>query len=66
MYKNNMVSKVDLEKLGFKKHQATTIIRQAKLKLVNSGVAYYNNKRVGIVPRKIVEEIIGVPLESEE
>lgn len=66
MYKKNMVSKTDLEKLGFKTNQSVTIIRQAKIKMVNAGYPYYNNKRVGVVPRRVVEEIIGVPLESEE
>ncbi|MEM5125590.1 DUF3173 family protein, partial [Enterococcus faecium] len=27
---------------------------------------YYNNKRVGVVPRQVIEEIIGVPLSQEE
>ncbi|MCH0352323.1 DUF3173 family protein, partial [Enterococcus faecium] len=26
----------------------------------------YNNKRVGVVPRQVIEEIIGVPLSQEE
>ncbi|MGH2242476.1 DUF3173 family protein, partial [Enterococcus faecalis] len=42
MYKKNMVSKTDLEKLGFKTNQSVTIIRQAKIKMVNAGYPYYN------------------------
>lgn len=34
--------------------------------MVNNGYAYYNNKRVGVVPKHIVEEIIGIPLNQEE
>lgn len=62
----NTVSKKDLENLGFRTNQATTIIRQAKTRIVNKGYPYYNNKRIGVVPRYVVEEIIGVPLKSEE
>ena len=29
------------------------------------GCAYYNNKRLGRVPREVVEEILGVSFESE-
>lgn len=62
----NMISKKDLENLGFKTNQAVGIIRQAKIIMVNDGFPYYNNKRVGVVPRQTVEKIIGVPLDLEE
>ncbi|MFS7201281.1 DUF3173 domain-containing protein [Carnobacterium divergens] len=62
----NTISSKDLEFLGFKHHQAVTIIRQAKIIMVNKGYPYYNNKRIGVVPRHIVEEIIGIPLNQEE
>ena len=29
------------------------------------GCPYYNNKRLGRVPREVVEEILGVSFESE-
>lgn len=62
----NTICRKDLEALGFKTHQATTIIRQAKTRMVNQGYPYYNNKRVGVVPRQVIEEIIGIPLVQEE
>ncbi|EMW5406266.1 DUF3173 domain-containing protein [Enterococcus faecalis] len=62
----NTICRKDLENLGFKSHQAVMIIRQAKIKMVNQGYPYYNNKRVGVVPRQAVEEIIGIPLSQEE
>lgn len=62
----NTICRKDLEALGFKSNQAVTIIRQAKIKMVNKGYPYYNNKRVGVVPRQIVEEITGIPLSQEE
>ncbi|WP_228467948.1 MULTISPECIES: DUF3173 family protein [Listeria] len=40
-----MVSKIDPEKLGFKINQSVPIIRQVKIKMVNAGYPYYNNKR---------------------
>lgn len=61
-----MISKQELESMGFKTNQAITIIRQAKIKMVNKGFPYYNNKRIGVVPRFIVEDIIGIPLSKEE
>ncbi|MDB1710529.1 DUF3173 domain-containing protein, partial [Enterococcus casseliflavus] len=53
-------------KMGFKPHQAASIIRQAKFNLVSNGFSYYNNKRLGVVPRQVVEEIIGIPPSQEE
>lgn len=61
-----MISKQELESMGFKTNQAITIIRQAKIKMVNKGFPYYNNKRIGVVPRFIVEDIIGISLSKEE
>ncbi|MGO0154611.1 DUF3173 domain-containing protein [Leuconostoc mesenteroides] len=62
----NMISKNELINMGFKPHQAETIIRQAKILMVNDGYGYYNNKRVAVAPRSKVEKIIGVPLSAEE
>lgn len=61
-----MISKKELELMGFKTNQAVTIIREAKIRMVNKGFPYYNNKRVGVVPQFVVEEIIGVPFQVEE
>lgn len=61
----NTVCRKALEVLGFKTRQAATIIRQVKIEMVNQGYPYYN-KRVGVVPRQVIEEIIDVPLSQEE
>ena len=61
-----MICRKDLEELGFKTNQSVTIIRQAKVRMVNQGYPYYNNKRVGVVPRQVIEEILGIPLSQEE
>lgn len=57
----------DLMAVGFKEHQAREIIHQAKINLVNDGLALYNGKRIGVVPVYAVEKIIGFSLyESDD
>lgn len=51
--------------LGFKKHTAQNIIREAKIKLINKGYNLYENKRCGVVPIFIVEDIIGMNIRKE-
>ena len=53
------VTKDDLVKMGYPLGTAQSIIREAKCKLVNKGVSFYKNKRVGRVPLHVVEEILG-------
>lgn len=59
------ICKDDLIKLGYKKYQAISLIRQAKAIMVQKGCPYYNNKRLGRVPRDVVESILGVSLLAE-
>ena len=54
------VNKDDLIALGFPKSTAQSIIRQAKVMLVAEGKTLYLNKRLGVVPKKQVEDIFGV------
>lgn len=56
------ICKEDLIKLGYKKYQAISLIRQSKAIMVQKGCPYYNNKRLGRVPRDVVESILGVSL----
>ena len=56
------VCKEDLIRIGYKPYQAISLIRQAKAIMVQRGCPYYNNKRLGRVPRETVEEILGVCL----
>ena len=56
------VTKDDLIALGYPKSTAQSIIRQAKVMLVAEGKTLYLNKRLGVVPRQQVEEIIGVKI----
>jgi hypothetical protein len=57
----------DIMNLGFPKHTARSIIKQAKIQLVNRGLTLYANNRIGTVPREIVEEILGIqfPIKKE-
>lgn len=59
------ICKDDLIKLGYKKYQAISLIRQAKAIMVQKGCPYYNNKRLGRVPTHVIESILGVALTSE-
>lgn len=56
----------DVMALGYKEHQARTIIQLAKKYMVSQGYPYYNGRRVGVVPANAVEHIIGVSLVEEE
>ncbi len=57
----------DIMNLGFPKHTARSIIKQAKIQLVNRGLTLYENNRIGTVPREIIEEILGIqfPIKKE-
>ena len=55
-----MVSYKDLCDMEFPEGQARRIIRIAKKELVANGLAFYNGKRVGIVPGTVVQRIIGI------
>lgn len=48
--------------LGVTKGTAYVILRQAKGIMVDRGFDFYNNKRLGTVPREVVGEILGVEL----
>lgn len=56
----------DIMELGFPKHTARSIIKQAKIQLVNRGLTIYENNRIGAVPREIVEEILGLKFPAKE
>lgn len=56
------ITKNELMALGFGISQSSDIIRKAKKLMVNKGFAYYDNKRLGRVPVKAVEEILGLKI----
>ena len=69
----------DLMKIGFPEHTARNIVREAKKiavkkfeearKVDNNAVKLskspFDNRRLGIAPKDIVEELIGIPLSEE-
>jgi hypothetical protein len=57
------VTKQHLIELGFAHKQARDIIKLAKVHLVNKGFAIYNNKRLGVVPKTAVEQVLGFEIE---
>ena len=63
MINNCTISKTELMKLGYKEHTAISIIRQAKQIMVKQGYAFYNNKRLGRVPKSVVENILGTSIQ---
>ena len=62
MDNSTVVTKDDLVALGFKTGTAYNIIKQAKYLMINKGFTFYENRRLGAVPRSAVEEILGFSL----
>ncbi|HHX7149149.1 TPA: DUF3173 family protein [Streptococcus agalactiae] len=61
-----LVTKEDIMRLtGYSKSQAQSLIRKAKADLVQNGFVWYRNKRVGRVPLKTIEDILGVELSAK-
>lgn len=50
--------------LGFSKWQSEDLVRRSKRLMVQKGYAYYENRRLGIVPVEAVEEVLGLNLGS--
>lgn len=63
MLNNCTISKTELMKLGYKEHTSISIIRQAKQIMIKQGYAFYNNKRLGRVPKSVVENILGISIQ---
>lgn len=61
-----LITKDDLIQLRYPKYTSIRIIRQAKQIMVQKGYPFYNNKRLGRVPKMTVESILGCELELEE
>jgi len=52
------VSKKDLIALGYGASFSADIIRQAKKLMVSKGHTYYQSKKLNLVPKEAVEEIL--------
>ena len=61
-----IVDKIELIILtGYTDAQASKLIRKAKQKLLQDGFEWYGNKKVGRVPLKTIEDILGVELSAK-
>ena len=49
----------ELIEMGYRPHTANDIIHQARELLVSRGYTFYNRKRLMVVPKSIVNEILG-------
>ena len=62
----NIVDKKDIMALtGYSESQASSLIRKAKQNLVQEGFDWYKNKRIGRVPIKTIEAILGFQLQMK-
>ena len=61
-----MITSKDLEKIGFGPTQSMHLVRKAKAQMVKDGFSWYDNPRLGTVPLKCVEKILGTKLELDE
>ena len=62
----NIVDKEDIMALtGYSESQASSLIRKAKQNLVQEGFDWYKNKRIGRVPIKTIEAILGFQLQMK-
>lgn len=59
---NNMISQKDLIEMGYKQYTAMQIIHQARKLMVNKGYSFYDRKRLMVVPKSAVSEVLGVEL----
>lgn len=59
---NPTITKNDLIELGYGASSAAQIIKKAKQLMVNRGFEYYENTRLGRVPMKAVEDILGIEI----
>lgn len=57
-----IITKADLIKISFTKSTAQGIIREARALMIQKGFSFYNNKRLGNVPKEAIEEITGLKL----
>ncbi|MDO4668144.1 MAG: DUF3173 domain-containing protein [Streptococcus sp.] len=56
------ISNKDLINMGYKKSTANDIVRQSREILVSRGYEFYNRKRLMVVPKSVVSELLGMEL----
>ena len=56
------ISNKDLISMGYKPATANAIIHQARDILVSRGYTFYERKRLMVIPKSIVKELLGMDL----
>lgn len=62
MENGNIISDKELMSMGYNKATAQRIIKESRELLVERGFSFYDRKRLMIVPKTIVAEILGVQI----
>lgn len=57
---NNVMTNKDLIEMGYRPSTANYIIHQARNLMVERGYTFYDRKRLMVVPRSAVSEVIGL------
>ncbi|ABA45769.1 hypothetical protein WA60_05190 [Streptococcus agalactiae] len=57
---NNVMTNKDLIEMGYRPSTANHIIHQARNLMVERGYTFYDRKRLMVVPRSAVSEVIGL------
>ncbi len=58
----DIISNKDLISMGYRPSTANAIIHQARDILVSRGYTFYNRKRLMVVPKSVVKELLGMDL----
>ncbi|MEQ9763576.1 DUF3173 domain-containing protein [Streptococcus jiangjianxini] len=56
------ISNKELVQLGYRKATADAIIHEARELLVSRGYTFYERKRLMVVPKSVVSEVLGMEL----
>lgn len=63
----NIITKDEImAQTGMTKTVASRIIREGKLKMVEEGYPFYNNKRLNFCPVSVINEMLGLDLKGSE
>ena len=62
MKNSTTISNKDLVELGYHQATANAIIHQARELLVSRGYSFYERKRLMVVPKSVVAEVLGMEL----
>ena len=62
---SSVVTKEELIRMGFRPNQAKNILHEARQIMVRNGKKYWDNPRLQVEPRAIIEDVIlGIPLDD--